>query len=550
VTSFVARLIALSSVLPAAKLRLHPVSRILGRIRQRQWLCVTLIGVIAFTGSAAVGLIAGSSEPKVHDEFSYLLAADTFAHGRLTNPTHPMWVHFESFHIIQQPTYMSKYLPAQGLALAAGQSIAGHPIVGVWLSFGLMCAAICWMLYAWVAPRWAIFGGALALINPILGVAGYWAQSYWGGAVAATGGALVLGGIRRLVRQPCVHVSLLTGTGLAILANSRPFEGLLVSLPAGIFLFMNIINQRGQALWISIKRIVLPILFVLAVTITGMGFYNLRVTGNLFRMPYQIHEQTYAMAPVFLWQKLPPKPQYRHRVMRDFHATYALPFYTNQRSMSGLLAEDMYPLLSLGFLTVNIFLIPVIMAFPVLAAWTLRNLWGCRALVIYFVLVVGLLTETFKWPHYLAPITSLNYYFVVNALRLARWRNRKIGQLMLWQAPLLAIAALVVSLYGTIKKDSSSSWQEQRARLFKQLKEQGGEHLIIVSYGPGHSVHKEWVYNEADIEHSKVVFARAIHSKQDCQLVEYFKSRRIWSLDVDGDQSIPELKPYPLSLCK
>lgn len=279
-----------------------------------------------------------------------------------------------------------------------------------------------------------------------------------------------------------------------------------------------------------------------------MGFYNLRITGNPFLMPYQIHEQTYAMAPVFLWQKLPPKPQYRHRVMRDFHATYALPFYTNQRSMSGLLAEDMYPLLSLGFLTVNIFLIPVIMAFPVLAAWTLRNLWGRRALVIYFVLVVGLLTETFKWPHYLAPITSLNYYFMVNALRLARWRNRKIGQLMLWQAPLLAITVLVVSLYGTIKKNSSSSWQEQRARLLKQLKEEGGEHLIIVSYGPGHSVHKEWVYNEADIDHSKVVFARAINSKQDCQLVEYFKSRRIWSLDTD--QSIPKLKPYPRNQCE
>ena len=71
--------------------------------------------------------------------------------------------------------------------------------------------------------------------------------------------------------------------------------------------------------------------------------------------------------------------------------------------------------------------------------------------LIYFVLVLGLLTETFKWPHYLAPITGLNYYFVVNALRLAQWRNRKIGQLMLWLTPLLAIAALLVSLYGTIK---------------------------------------------------------------------------------------------------
>ena len=89
--------------------------RRLGNLARRRALAVFSVGILALALRAALLPILPIPEPAIHDEFSHLLLADTLAHGRMANPTHPMWIHFETFHVNQKPTYASMYYPGQGM---------------------------------------------------------------------------------------------------------------------------------------------------------------------------------------------------------------------------------------------------------------------------------------------------------------------------------------------------------------------------------------------------------------------------------------------------
>ncbi len=202
------------------------------RLARRQVLSVVVVGCSALLIRLAILPIHPIPMPFGADDFSNLLAADTFAHGRLTNPTPAMWVHFETIHIDLVPTYMSMYFPAQGLELAAGKVLLGNPWFSVMIGGALMCSALCWMLQGWLPPPWALLGGFLAVMR--IALFSYWTSTYRGaGPLCAIGGALVLGSIPRFTKTASGRYLLTMSLGAVILVLSRPYEGLLPLL-AGI----------------------------------------------------------------------------------------------------------------------------------------------------------------------------------------------------------------------------------------------------------------------------------------------------------------------------
>jgi len=536
--------------------------RMFGSLAERQLLSVLVVGFGAIAARVTVLPILPVPQPYVTDEFSQLLLADTLLQGRLANPTHPMWIHFETPQVIMHPTYASMYPPAQGVFLALGRAIGGHPFVGVLISLGFMCAALCWMLQGWMAPGWALLGGFLAVMH--FAVFSYWANSYWGAPVAAAGGALVLGALPRIIERTHWISAIVMGLGLAVLANSRPYEGFVLALPVALMFFAWLFKQRGTMLRTSIRCMVVPLVLVVLVCAIVTGYYCWRVTGNALRMPQQLNRDTYAVAPYFLWQHPRPIPAYRNEAMRQLYIDYELGIYDDTRSLSKLIA--LWMIRSVSFLLFYLgpaLGLPLIMAVAVLPygfRWDSIQ-WPTRFFLLASATsIAGLGVEVFFSPHYAAPMTCLILALVLSAMRQVRkwqWHGKPVGLFLTRAVPLICVLMLLLRAVAPALRFSSSAnqfWTAYNAKPVKspgiciesKLQSQPGDQLAIVKYdSSGASTPQPgWVYNKANIDQAKIVWAWDMGPAENRELIGYFHNRRVWL--VETNDKPPQVSPYPI----
>ncbi len=519
-----------------------PIERSLSKAAQRPWLAISIAAAAPLALRLLLLSMYPPPSPIVHDDFSYLLQADTFALGRVTNPTPPFWHHFESLFIFCTPTYNSQYEPAQALFLAAAKVITGQPWWGVYVGMGLLFGTVCWALGQCVPWRWALAGSLLLAMQ--FGVFGYWMNSYFGGGISATGGALIFGGLIRARKRRDNWALAVTALGFIIVAASRPAEALLWGVAGVLFLLPRIPPARALA----------PAALVLIAGVSGLLWYNWRVTGHALEPPYLHNLRLYGTPQPYFWQRPVTITNFRYPEFQDIYK-YQRKFYDQRYSLIGLAhgwarrVIDSWLFYIGPVLLIPFFWLPLLWRDQRIRPWII-------AIALF---AFDHLTYHRWYPQHSAPEVVLLGLILVQCwrrVRLWQFRGTPVGRAFTELLPVCGFIGLVIPVAAKTTepylpasmKRIQILWQPQfltdspRDQIIRKLEEMGGKHLIFVHYRPDHNSHHEWVYNGADIPGSRIIWARQEGRQSDSALAAYFADHRAWILDADADP--PRLYPF------
>jgi len=455
--------------------------------------------------------------PDVYDEFSHLLVADTLRHFRLANPPHALPQFFETFFVLQRPTYSSIYPIGQGLALAIGWTIFGLPWAGVLLSVSALCALCYWMLRAWVPPGWALLGGLLAVFE--FGPLSSWTNTYWGGAYTATAGCLVFGALPRLRNGWRLRNAALLGLGVGMHLLSRPFESIFLLASVILFFLPELRSMDG------LRRLARPAAVTTLVCLPALSLVmtqNKQVTGSWLTLPYALSQYQYGVPTSFTFQPHPvPHNPLTHEQEMD---------YKMQRAFRS--ADQDTPVTYLKRLLYRIryyrfYFYPPLYLALIAYLVTMRQyrfLWVALTAVIF---ALGTNFYPLFLTHYVAALTCLFVLMSVEGLRIiSRWRAGAPGaRVLIW---------LCIAQFAYSWTTADFHYPERRIQVNKQLAKISGNLLILVRYWPQHIFQDEWVYNGADIDKARIVWARDLGDAEDQKLLHYYPDRKVLLLEPDA----------------
>jgi len=480
--------------------------------------------------------------PDVYDEFSHLLVADTLRHLRLANPMHPMHRFFETFFVLQEPSYSSIYPLGQGMALALGWTIFGHPWAGVLLAVAAFCPLCYWMLRGWTTPGWALAGGALAVME--FGPLNQWMNGYWGGALAAAAGCLVFGALPRLRQGSRRRDAVLLGLGLGIHFLTRPYESIFLALAVVLF-FVPALGVSGERR--RLPHVAAVVVLVLAPAIGLTLWQNQRVTGSWTTLPYSLSQYQYGV-PASLTIQPNPVPQRPLTAQQQLDYRMQTSFRPSGGESAGTYLERLeYRVRFYRFYLLAPLYLALVAFLPALREY--RFAWVAITLALF-----ALGTNLFPafQVHYIAAATCLFVLVSVTGLEgLGRLNigGRAVGAeaarivFFLCAAHFLFWYSLHVFDTGEISLAMRpyETWDninhgnpERRIAVNRQLSEMPGNLLVFVRYAPQHLFQEEWVWNAADIDGARVVWARDLGPEENEKLRSYYPGRTALLFEPDA----------------
>jgi hypothetical protein len=487
--------------------------------------------------------------PAIYDEFSHLLEADTLIHGRFANPPHPMHRFFETFFVLQEPSYSSIYPLGQGLMLAFGRLISGLPWTGVLICSGTLCAGCYWMLRGWVPPNWALLGGllAVAMFGPLC----LWTNSYWGGSFAATGGCLAFGALPRICDHFRLRDGVLLGVGFGMHVLSRQFESLLLLASISLF-FLPVLFKREERAR-ALRPLSLACLTALPL-VPLILLQNKAVTGCWTILPEQWSQYQYGV-PTSL--TIEPTPRTHAALTPQQELDYQAQTLTHGVGTDSIRRF----LLRLEFRVRDyrfFFLPPLYIAIPAFF-FGFRNRWFWWVALTLAIFALGTNLFPYLLVHYLAAVTCLFMLVSVTGLQqIAKLRvhGATVGLEVAGMLIVLCLAEFSSwyvmhlfessTLYAIMQFETWDSISHtnlnRRLEVAKELSTLGGPLLVFVRYSAHHPYQDEWVWNAADIDAAQVVFARDLGSGEDEKLKAYYPNRKVFLLEPDGE--MPTLRPY------
>ena len=508
---------------------------VIGLFEARPWLLYLF--VFLMFGVVRLSLLPWNpiGLPDDHDEHSYILQAETFAEGNIANPTPPLWEHFESFHILMTPSYSSKYPPGQSIFLFLGIKLFGHAWYGVLLSCMLMTAAIVWMIHGYKSTKWALTIGIFIVLR--FSLWNYWSSSYWGGAVAALGGALLFGALPRLTGEKRMHVAVASaclGLGLAILSQSRPFEGIILSIiPMAYFIHLVFQSARNRQ-YRMLKYLLVPVSLVMVLNFAFTAYFNFKITGEYLKMPYQLYGEQYGVQALLLVLNNKNEiPEYYHTVLAKHHNGWEVVKINTIKDYLSLKRKHF--LRFIRYFYYWPLLIPLTIFF--FEKKSIRiPLWS-------FVLLCAMMM-LYPWfaPHYFAPLLSVYYLLLINSINfLIQHNNLLIRRISRVTIPICLLFTFIDSNYFNRKHpnyiNGTEKYMVQKQQIIDRLKQTESKHLILVKYSEDHLINEEWVYNEPNLGESQLIWARYMNEQKNQQLKDYYRSRTAWLLEPDPENS-------------